>query len=193
MFTSEEKVPPSNKGGMQMLRKMLDRAKENDEKAIVKLIEHFYPLMKKYAMKLEYEDAYEDMVLWFIELIRSDKLALLQEEVIVSYIHVSVTNYYNKKIGKILERKKEVVFSDLSERYLYLLEVRTATKDNHSLFEEWNLQEILNESECMILKLFLIDGYSCAEIARVSGKSRQAINQQKKRALKKLKEVLHRK
>ena len=80
-----------------MLRKLLDQAQEHDESAMLELIQRFYPLFKKYAIKLEYEDAYEDLILWFIELIKSYKLAALQEEVIVSYIQVSVNNYYNKK------------------------------------------------------------------------------------------------
>lgn len=173
-----------------MFRKLLDQAQEHDEAAMIELIERFSPLFKKCAIKLEYEDAYEDLILWFIELIKSYKLAALQEEVIVSYIHVSVNNYYNKKIGKVIESKKEVVLSALSEEHIYFLEAKEAKEDSRDPFWELNISEILNESEYLILHLVFHHGYSTAEAARILGKSRQTVNQQKKRALKKLKKTL---
>ena len=173
-----------------MLRKLLDQAQEHDESAMLELIQRFYPLFKKYAIKLEYEDAYEDLILWFIELIKSYKLAALQEEVIVSYIQVSVNNYYNKKIGKIIESKREIALFALSEEYIYFLEAKEAKEDSRNLFWELNISEILNESEHLILHLVFNHGYSTAETARILGKSRQTVNQQKKRALKKLRKTL---
>ncbi len=153
-----------------------------------KLIQHFYPLFKKYSIKLNYEDAYEDMILWFIELVKSKKLEMLQEEVIVSYIHVCVVNYYNKKIEKVIKEKREVIFSDLSEEQIYFMEVKMAKGDTQDIFWELNMVEVLNDNELHILHLVFNEGYSTAEIARKLGKTRQAINQQKKRALHKLKQ-----
>lgn len=46
-----------------MLRKLLKNAQSHDKDAMEKLIQHFYPLFKKYSIKLNYEDAYEDMIL----------------------------------------------------------------------------------------------------------------------------------
>lgn len=173
-----------------MLRELLDDAEKHDEKAMVELIERFSPLFKKYALKLGYEDAYEDIILWFIELVKSGKLASLQEKVIVSYIQVSVMNYYNKKIRKIIESRKEIVLSDLSEEHTYLIEAKIAKEDRQDLFWELNVIDILNKSELQLLRLSFYYGYSIAEIARISGKSRQAVNQKKKRALKKLEKEL---
>ena len=153
-----------------------------------KLIQHFYPLFKKYSIKLNYEDAYEDMILWFIELVKSKKLEMLQEEVIVSYIHVCVVNYYNKKIEKVIKEKREFIFSALSEEQIYFMEVKMAKGDTQDIFWELNMVEVLNDNELHILHLVFNEGYSTAEIARKLGKTRQAINQQKKRALHKLKQ-----
>ena len=153
-----------------------------------KLIQHFYPLFKKYSIKLNYEDAYEDMILWFIELVKSKKLEMLQEEVIVSYIHVCVVNYYNKKIEKVIKEKREVIFSDLLEEQIYFMEVKMAKGDTQDIFWELNMVEVLNDNELHILHLVFNEGYSTAEIARKLGKTRQAIHQQKKRALHKLKQ-----
>lgn len=46
------------------------RAEDNDNDAMLELIGRFRPLMLKYAKKLNYDDAYEDMV---FEFIRSDR------------------------------------------------------------------------------------------------------------------------
>lgn len=174
-----------------MLRKLLKNAQSHDKDAMEKLIQHFYPLFKKYSIKLNYEDAYEDMILWFIELVKSKKLEMLQEEVIVSYIHVCVVNYYNKKIEKVIKEKREVIFSDLSEEQIYFMEVKMAKGDTQDIFWELNMVEVLNDNELHILHLVFNEGYSTAEIARKLGKTRQAINQQKKRALHKLKQFFH--
>ena len=171
-----------------MLRKLLKNAQSHDKDAMEKLIQHFYPLFKKYSIKLNYEDAYEDMILWFIELVKSKKLEMLQEEVIVSYIHVCVVNYYNKKIEKVIKEKREVIFSDLSEEQIYFMEVKMAKGDTQDIFWELNMVEVLNDNELHILHLVFNEGYSTAEIARKLGKTRQAINQQKKRELHKLKQ-----
>ena len=171
-----------------MLRKLLKNAQSHDKDAMEKLIQHFYPLFKKYSIKLNYEDAYEDMILWFIELVKSKKLEMLQEEVIVSYIHVCVVNYYNKKIEKVIKEKREVIFSDLSEEQIYFMEVKMAKGDTQDIFWELNMVEVLNDNELHILHLVFNEGYSTAEIARKLGKTRQAINQQEKRALHKLKQ-----
>lgn len=171
-----------------MLRKLLKNAQSHDKDAMEKLIQHFYPLFKKYSIKLNYEDAYEDMILWFIELVKSKKLEMLQEEVIVSYIHVCVVNYYDKKIEKVIKEKREVIFSDLSEEQIYFMEVKMAKGDTQDIFWELNMVEVLNDNELHILHLVFNEGYSTAEIARKLGKTRQAINQQKKRALHKLKQ-----
>ena len=77
-----------------MLRKLLNDAEKHDEKAMVELIERFSPLFKKYALKLGYEDAYEDIILWFIELVKSGKLASLQEKVIVLVLEQTMKSYY---------------------------------------------------------------------------------------------------
>ena len=173
-----------------MLRRLLDLAQENDKEAMQELIRRFHPLFRKYANKLEYEDAYEDIILWFIELVKSGKLSALQEEVIASYIQVSVCNYFSKKIEKIIHSKKEIIMSALSEEYCYILEIKMSGEDPENFFLEMAIDEVLNEGEYRILQLVFIYGYSSAEIAGMSGRSRQAVNQQKKRALKKIKDIL---
>lgn len=173
-----------------MLRTLIDKAQENDNEALMELIDKFQPLIRKYTLKLNYEDAYEDLILWFIELVKTDKLADLKEEVIVSYINVCIKNYYNKKIGKIIDRKREWLWSDMTEEASYYTEKLLAKEDENDLFMELQLKEVLNDSEYQVIYWVYIKGYSTAEIARLMKKTRQAVNQQKQRAIKKVKNLL---
>lgn len=54
-----------------MICRLLVRAQRGDEEAMLELIKRFQPLLRKYAKKLRYDDAYEDCRLFFIELIKS--------------------------------------------------------------------------------------------------------------------------
>ena len=70
------------------------------------------------------------------------------------------------------------------------MEVQTAKEDEGNIFMELGMKELLNENEYQVLYLIYSKGYTTAEIARTSHKSRQAVNQLKKRALIKIKNTL---
>ena len=57
-----------------MLYETIDRAQNGDKEAMQKLVDQFTPLMRNRANKLGYEDAYENIRLYFIELIYFMKL-----------------------------------------------------------------------------------------------------------------------
>lgn len=70
-------------------------AHAGDEENMLTLIEKFCPLLKKLAHHLgyEYEDAYSDMLMAFIELIRKKAIIEINsrnEGCLVSYIHKSM-------------------------------------------------------------------------------------------------------
>jgi len=68
---------------------MILSSQKHDDKATIYLIEKFKPLLKKFASKLSYEDAYYDLLIDFIELIQNIRLETLRnrdEGSIVSYI-----------------------------------------------------------------------------------------------------------
>lgn len=177
-----------------MLSELITKAQEADQKAMMELINRFYPLFKKYAVKLNYEDAYEDIVLYYIELIKSlnlKKIDCPKDEIIISYINVSIINFYNKKVRKLIISKREIVFSDLTGEQRYHVEALLAKEDYIDIFAELGIKDLLSLNECQIIYLIYIDGYTSAEIARKSRISRQSVNQLKHRALKKIKEYLN--
>ena len=177
-----------------MLSNLVEKAQKGDDNAMMELINQFSFLFKKYARKLNYEDAYEDIRLYFIELIKSmnlKKLQCLEDGVIVSYINVSIKNFYNKKIRKILVAQKEIVLSELTEEQEYYVEVQSAKEDERDIFMELGMNNLLNENECKVIYLIYLEGYTTTEIARATHKSKQAVNQLKHRALDKIKRTLH--
>lgn len=176
-----------------MIRDIVMQAQQSDENAMLKLIDKFKPLLKCYARKLNYEDAYEDMVLFFIELVNSfnvDRLSTAEDGDIVSYINISVRNFYYKKIATLVMYKKEIVLSNLTEEQIYYIDSKLSRHDEYSFMLEMDIKEIVNANEYEILYKIFVRGYTSTEIAYMTNKSKQAINQMKKRALSKIKKYI---
>lgn len=176
-----------------MLYEIICRAQNGDKEAMQELVDRFTPLMRKRANKLGYEDAYEDIRLFFIELIysmRLEKIRLKEDGGITSYINVSINNFYNKETAKSDKWKKEIVVSALSAEQEYYMEKKLSKEDKINIFMELNMEEKLTPNEYKIIYLIYIEGYSVAEIARDTNKTRQAVNQLKKRILKKIKDMM---
>lgn len=176
-----------------MLYEIICRAQNGDKEAMQELVDRFTPLMRKRANKLGYEDAYEDIRLFFIELIYSmklEKIRLKEDGGITSYINVSVNNFYNKETAKSDKWKKEIVVSALPAEQEYYVEKKLSKEDKINIFMELNMEEKLAPNEYKIIYLIYIEGYSVAEIARDTNKTRQAVNQLKNRVLKKIKDMM---
>lgn len=175
-----------------MICRLLVKAQQGDEKAMLELINRFQPLLKKYAKKLGYDDAYEDCLLFFIELVKTmdlKRVNTLNDQAVVSYIKVSVTHFYGKMIRRILQEGREIAFSELTEEQRYYIEAKSAKQDEQNFFMELGLDRLLNPYEKTILYLVYAKGYTTAEIARKYHKSRQSVNQLKMRILKKIREM----
>lgn len=165
------------------------RAEDNDNDAMLELIGRFRPLMLKYAKKLNYDDAYEDMVFEFIRLIKTgamDNLNDRQDKTVISYIKECMVNFYKKKVQSVIKLHKEIALSDLTEEQLYYVRTQLSQTDEENILTEFGMDQLLNTKEEEVLYLVYVKGYSAAEIAREWNRSRQAVNQLKKRALQKV-------
>lgn len=175
-----------------MICRLLAKAQQGDEEVMLELINRFQPLLKKYAKKLRYDDAYEDCLLFFIELVKTvdlKKLNITKDQAVVSYIKVSVTHFYSKKTRRLSEKEREIAFSELTEEQRYYVETKTAKQDEQNIFTELGVDKFLNPNEKRILYLVYGKGYTTAEIAKKYHKSRQTVNQLKMRTLKKLRQM----
>lgn len=84
-------------------------------------------------------------------------------------------------------------FNPLLRKYAYKLsyaEVSLSSYDNYNILLTLSLNKILNQQEFLVIYTIYFLGYSSADIAQASGISRQAVNQTKVRALKKLRNAL---
>jgi DNA-directed RNA polymerase specialized sigma24 family protein len=174
-----------------MLVDIIIQAQTGDNEASLFLLEKFKPLLKKYTYRLKYDDAYNDLLLDFYELIKNINTGSFYETCdgsIVSYIQKSTYSHYidRSKSNKI-HNKAIVTFSQLSENENHYLEAASASFDDYSELLILNLDKILNHYELLIIYWIYVLGYSSTDIAQIKGTSRQAINQTKNRALKKLK------
>lgn len=172
--------------------KLLEKACKKDQNCCYIIIMKFDNLIKKYARKLSYEDAENDLICYFVELIYTFPLHKFNEKDegrIVSYISNCITNYYYFLLKKLIKHKNEVYMSDLSEEQQYILEARLSVDDNYETLFWEDIQKKLNEKEWNILKCIYLQGLSANEIADECGITRQAVNQAKIRLLAKLKQI----
>ncbi len=178
-----------------MICRLLVSAQQGDEKAMLELINRFQPLLRKYAKKLRYADAYEECLLFFIELVKTmdlKRLKALEDQALVSYIKISITHFYGKQVYKYFEEPQMIAFSELTQEQRYYVEAKTAKQDEQNVFTELGVDRFLNPNEKRILYLIYAKGYTPAEIARKCHKSRQTVNQLKLRTLKKLRKMVSR-
>ena len=78
------------------LYSIIQAAKNGSDQDKLAVIEQFMPLIKKYAYKLAYEDAKEDLILFFLELIPKIPNSLENDRQITAYIAKSVYLHYIK-------------------------------------------------------------------------------------------------
>ena len=168
------------------------KIQSGDNTATLKLIEKFKPILKKYAHSLSYEDAYDDLLVDFIELLNTlkvDKIQNKNDGCMVAYLTTSIHNSYIKKLIKVKQLRNFTTYSELSENELHFIDSLTATKDTYVNTDYDLLRKLLTNQEFNIIKMLYYDGYTVTETAIAIGITRQAVNQMKNRALKKLKKI----
>lgn len=175
---------------MSELFTLIKNRQMNDAKSVEELCEKFFPLIKKYARKLNYEDSYNNLQLCFIECIL--KIPLNSGKFILSDVYI--LSYIKKAIyfGYIALSKRIENYSYkniLYESYEFFIE-KVSYKENLSFFEDelfkTDIGKILNEKEFKICVLKFIERFTDAEIAEQYNVSRQAINKTINKIKKKL-------
>lgn len=173
-----------------MTENLILQSQTGDSGATITLIKKFDPLLRKYAYKLYYDDAYNDLLFDFIELlhkIRLDCIRETSEKSLVSYICVSINSSYIKRLIFLKKLHDFVPYSALSDSQLYYAEAASATTDSYFQLEMTGIDYVLTESELSIIKMIYLLGHTVTETAGIYGISRQAVNQTRKRALQKTK------
>ena len=109
-----------------------------DAEAVDELVRRFDKSLRKYARYLRYEDAYNDLLIFFIELIQSAPLRATLDKgdgVIVNYIAKSIKGEYIK-LSKSIDRNI-LPFSDLNDETAYMLEAQMSYTQEYDLGQYW--------------------------------------------------------
>lgn len=172
-----------------MLIDWIRSAQRDDEDAMLYLITRFEKLIRKYARKMQYEDAENDLTLDFIELIKTldiKKLNNSSDGAVVNFLVQSTYHFYLKRLDAIMKRvRNETVLINLDLTQNHALEEIMAMYDDFSVSELFP-PKLLTKNEEKILIAIYQEGYSVSDIAASLHVSRQNINQIKKRAEAKL-------
>lgn len=156
--------------------------------SMLKLIDKFYPIIKKYSNKLNYDCSESDLIIFFITLIKNIDLSNFPNDAyLISYIKISFENKYKQLlhqniINQIQTSNIEMDFID--------------TDDNYSLvISNLFLNELINKSNLTskqkhVLTQSYLHNESDSKIANSLGVSRQAINRLKKSGINSLKNII---
>lgn len=154
------------------------------------LINKFSPALKKYARKLETEDAYYDLQVEFLDLILHldcNTLRKTGDGAMVQYLSQSIYHAYIKLLRQLIDNKMpNISTDDLTDSMLY----QSCCIDSLKDFTLDIPSTLLSPLEADAFFQISILGYSAAELARKEGVSRQSINQAKQKAILKLRRYL---
>lgn len=173
------------------LYRLLKAVQVGDEKAIEQFFEQFHKLFDKYAKKLSDEDAYDELCLRMYEMICKWDLEKMQKEdkFFLSYLRKTCHNDYIT-ISKQERKERRIPFADLSEQQTYriLSELQESDEYQHLILQD--MAKVLTPFEYEGLVALYFRDVSTAQLSAIVGKSRQYVNQTKRRALQKLKVFL---
>ncbi len=173
-----------------MTAELIFRSQGGNSDSTIALINKFNPLLKKYSYQLHYDDAYNDLLVDFIDLLHNIKLDSVYHKCeggLVSYISKSIQSSYIKKLAALKKLRNFIPESNFAEEELYSLEAVSAVNDIYFEYEFPGIERVLTKPETDVIKMIYLMEYSVCETAQELGTSRQAVNQMKNRALKKLK------
>ncbi len=182
-------LPEMDEEAIFMLIDLIRSAQKDDEHAMLQLINRFDKLFQKYGRKLRYEDAKNDLIVDFIELIKTfdfEKINNTSDGAIVNFLVKSTYRFYLKHLEIFMNKSNmEVPLCDLDSSQVQILERRLAMQDSLSVSELFP-KNVLTLKEQKILIAIYQEGRSVSDVAAFLHVSRQNINQIKKRAESKI-------
>ncbi len=142
------------------------------------LLSHYKQLIRYYAARLKYEDGYEELILFFVELLFS-----IDTEKFVSDNSNSLARYISTSI-----KHKYIEISERINRYekLRMPFFENCFETENEIQSRLEVEEMLNplsEKQRKIITLKYFYDYSDAEIGELLGVSRQSVFKMKNRAL----------
>ena len=168
----------------EFIFKIIDVKKNNKDESMLDILAIFDNIINKYSRKLNGEDTKQDLYVFLIKLINNiDELTIInyEDKQVLSYFSKSLKNEYIR-----LSKKNDREKSNQDYNYEEIVWGHNLIESN---IEVLDAIKNLNSYEKSIIKRVVLNGDSVSEVAKKTGKSRQAINQVKNRAISKLKKV----
>lgn len=168
----------------EFIFKIIDVKKNNKDESMLDILAIFDNIINKYSRKLNGEDTKQDLYVFLIKLINN-----IDELSIVNYEDKQVLSYFSKSL-----KNEYIILSKKNDRRKNNEDYNCEDRVWGYNFIESNIEVVdsiknLNNYEKKIIKMVVLNGYSVSEVAKKTGKSRQAISQVKNRAISKLKKV----
>lgn len=167
----------------------IQKIKHGDQEQMLFLLDTFEPLLKKYARLLRSEDAFEELQCFLLSFAREmplEKLTAPTNGVIISYISKAVYHQYIA-ISKGRKKQPRTVYIEEQKDYdLLQYDAAFGESDTYSGLVLHDMRQILTKEEYHVVYEHYFRQRSIQDIADSVGKTRQAINQCKNSALKKL-------
>ena len=166
-----------------------------DKFSLEVLINKFSPLLKKQARYLDYEDAYSDMVLWFIveaQNIKPDTIKNQNEASMISYINMMVKNIVSKLLTSKIDavNSKPISYFDYDENGGNIITDQYGTFDDYEELGYSELLQILSKNEATVIYAYFYLDCTENEISKKLLLNRGSVSRIKSRAIKKLRESL---
>lgn len=161
-----------------------------DSNAALILVERFRPLIKRYAFFLHREDSFEDLQCFFLSMLKTwdmSRLSSTDDATVIRYITNSVKNEYIALSKQKAKEQGTSYLEDATVPQAIEYEQKTCTCDQYNQLTLQDLHTVLSKYEFSIIYAIYFERRSVAEVAQQKHKTRQAINQTKIKALKKLK------
>lgn len=164
----------------------LKKCQHGDKDAIYTFIQKFTPLLKKQAKRLNDCDGFEDLQLFLLEFIKSDKIDQINnpsDTTILSYIKKMIANYTTSLVKKEIRNNVEIPFSQLAKENESGIDIIMNIPSIDSRYLKIENEEMLNcltkrEKEILIYNHFY--GYKVSELKEIYNVSQPAISQTKK-------------
>lgn len=171
-------------------------AQEGDESVMLELIGMWTPLINKFTRLLNYdEDCRSELILKLISLVKReinlDKINEVNDGAVIQYIRIAMTHFYialSKAKAKV--RDREISYDEFFVDLLGKDFVESIDTTDNLLAAL--LRSVLTEREFLCVKLIVLNGWTAKAVSAKLGVSKQAVNQCKNRALKKLKDEMER-
>ncbi|KYH33284.1 bacteriocin UviA [Clostridium tepidiprofundi DSM 19306] len=162
------------------LYELIKKSQMKDNKALMKIIEEFMPIIKKHSRKVRYDDITNELIIALINAVYNIPNVITEEKDIKNYIFKSIINEYNR----ILKNKTKIYNFEVG---IELERLGKKDDDVETRILVYEVMDKLSNLQKEVIEYEFIEGYSESEIAEKLHVSRQAINRTKNRALKKMK------